>query len=69
MRVPCPKCGAETDLSAANTNRPFCSERCRNLDLHAWATDQYRIDANAPAVDDEGLQQPSAADNGSGMHN
>jgi len=25
--------------------RPFCSERCRMVDLGAWATEQYRVGA------------------------
>jgi endogenous inhibitor of DNA gyrase (YacG/DUF329 family) len=42
-----------------NAFRPFCSERCRVLDLAAWATDRYRIagdpvtDEATPGSDDE----------------
>jgi endogenous inhibitor of DNA gyrase (YacG/DUF329 family) len=32
--------------------RPFCSERCRSIDLGAWATESYRIPV-APASDKE----------------
>ncbi|MBP9764672.1 MAG: DNA gyrase inhibitor YacG, partial [Gammaproteobacteria bacterium] len=28
--------------------RPFCSERCRMLDLGAWADNRYSIPINAP---------------------
>ena len=31
--------------------RPFCSERCRKLDLGAWASDGYRIAGSAPPDD------------------
>ncbi|MCZ2175771.1 MAG: DNA gyrase inhibitor YacG, partial [Burkholderiales bacterium] len=26
--------------------RPFCSERCRNIDLGAWAAEEYRVPEN-----------------------
>ena len=28
-----------------NAFRPFCSERCKTIDLGAWATEQYRVAA------------------------
>jgi endogenous inhibitor of DNA gyrase (YacG/DUF329 family) len=28
---------------AANRYRPFCSERCRKIDLGAWANEEYRV--------------------------
>jgi endogenous inhibitor of DNA gyrase (YacG/DUF329 family) len=36
-----------------NAYRPFCSERCRLIDLGAWTTERYRIPAEEPAVDTE----------------
>ena len=47
--VACPTCGAATLFSPENRWRPFCSERCRLIDLGAWATESYRI----PAKEDE----------------
>lgn len=44
MKVKCPTCGAEIEYSPANPYRPFCSERCRLIDLGAWANDEYRIE-------------------------
>lgn len=41
--VNCPQCGEATEFSAANRYRPFCSERCRLIDLGAWASDRYRV--------------------------
>ncbi|HEV7730832.1 MAG TPA: DNA gyrase inhibitor YacG [Candidatus Binatia bacterium] len=38
----CPTCRAETPR-ADNPHRPFCSERCRVLDLAAWADEKFRI--------------------------
>ncbi len=41
-RVRCPTCRRPTALDA-NPYRPFCSERCKLLDLAAWADERYRI--------------------------
>jgi hypothetical protein len=40
--VRCPICRAEVSLEDG-PHRPFCSERCRLLDLSAWASERYRI--------------------------
>ena len=42
-RVACPGCGAPAEYSPANPWRPFCTERCRLVDLGAWASESYRI--------------------------
>ncbi|MCY4471726.1 MAG: DNA gyrase inhibitor YacG [Kistimonas sp.] len=39
----CPACGAPVNWSERPPHRPFCSERCRTLDLGAWAGEEYRI--------------------------
>ena len=41
--VNCPQCGEPTVFAPANRYRPFCSERCRLIDLGAWASDGYRV--------------------------
>jgi endogenous inhibitor of DNA gyrase (YacG/DUF329 family) len=41
--VRCPQCGGSSMYSPDNAFRPFCSERCRLIDLGQWATDGYRI--------------------------
>ena len=41
--VNCPRCGTATPWSEANAFRPFCSERCKLIDLGQWATGSYRI--------------------------
>ena len=45
MKVPCPTCGELAEYSSANRWRPFCSERCRSIDLGAWASEAYAIPA------------------------
>lgn len=42
MRVHCPRCDKETEM-AANPFRPFCSERCKLIDLGNWVSGTYKI--------------------------
>lgn len=44
-QVPCPTCAALAPIAASNKWRPFCSERCRMIDLGAWASERYRVPA------------------------
>ncbi|TAK45938.1 MAG: DNA gyrase inhibitor YacG [Betaproteobacteria bacterium] len=41
--VLCPRCGAPAVFSTENPWRPFCSERCKLIDLGAWASESYRV--------------------------
>lgn len=41
--VACPGCGKPAGFDPSNPWRPFCSERCRLIDLGAWATESYRV--------------------------
>lgn len=43
--VACPVCGKKSVFEPWNPSRPFCSERCRTMDLGAWASESYRIPA------------------------
>ena len=42
-KVRCPQCGGESLWNAGNPYRPFCSERCKLIDLGAWASEAYRV--------------------------
>jgi endogenous inhibitor of DNA gyrase (YacG/DUF329 family) len=44
MLVKCPRCGREVEYEG-NEFRPFCSERCKLLDLGAWADEEYSLPA------------------------
>jgi endogenous inhibitor of DNA gyrase (YacG/DUF329 family) len=48
----CPICRKQVDVSPANRFRPFCSERCRMIDLGTWASEEYRV-AGGKAEDRE----------------
>ncbi len=41
--VGCPHCGTVIEWSPQNRYRPFCSERCKMIDLGAWASESYRV--------------------------
>jgi hypothetical protein len=41
--VPCPTCGGDSVFALSNPFRPFCSERCKNIDLGAWASEDFRM--------------------------
>jgi uncharacterized protein len=52
MKHRCPICKSETD-SDLQADFPFCSERCRLLDLGAWASENYVV--SDPVFDEEEL--------------
>lgn len=52
LTVPCPRCRQPALFGPDNPSRPFCSERCRTVDLGAWATEAYRVASPAPADDE-----------------
>lgn len=49
--VRCPACGGKSVYAASNPYRPFCSERCKNLDFGAWASEAFRVPTEAPPED------------------
>ena len=53
----CPTC--RTLVLADDPNLPFCSERCRSIDLGKWASGAYRI--SSPILDPEVLEGLDAA--------
>jgi endogenous inhibitor of DNA gyrase (YacG/DUF329 family) len=57
--VPCPACGARAPFAASNPWRPFCSERCRQTDLGAWASERYRVAGSAPVAEQGGDDDPT----------
>ena len=46
--VKCPTCGKDVPWVPESPFRPFCSERCRKIDLGAWAAEEYRVPEAAP---------------------
>ncbi|MCX8028179.1 MAG: DNA gyrase inhibitor YacG [Thermodesulfovibrionales bacterium] len=42
MMIRCPICGALTTWQE-NENRPFCSQRCKLIDLGKWVSEEYKV--------------------------
>jgi uncharacterized protein len=55
MKHQCPICRKPVD-SAIHRDFPFCSERCRLLDLGNWASEKYVV--SEPLFDEEGEETP-----------
>jgi uncharacterized protein len=41
--VRCPACGGKSLFAASNEWRPFCSQRCKQVDFGAWASEEFRV--------------------------
>jgi endogenous inhibitor of DNA gyrase (YacG/DUF329 family) len=50
-KIRCPQCGGEALWSSENPYRPFCSERCKLIDLGAWAAESYRVPTQEAPTD------------------
>ncbi|HEX5128522.1 MAG TPA: DNA gyrase inhibitor YacG [Usitatibacter sp.] len=59
MKVACPTCGQLSEYAPSNRWRPFCSGRCRSIDLGAWASEAYAIPAK-----EEGSPEGAEPDRG-----
>lgn len=45
--VVCPHCKGDSVYHPSNPSRPFCSPRCRAMDLGAWANEDFRVADNS----------------------
>lgn len=41
--IACPNCGKKSTWTKDNAFRPFCSERCKLIDLGAWADEKHAV--------------------------
>jgi endogenous inhibitor of DNA gyrase (YacG/DUF329 family) len=51
-QVACPTCKKLASYNINNPYRPFCSQRCKMIDLGDWANENFRIPANKPLNND-----------------
>ncbi len=51
--VKCPTCSQLVVFEEASLYRPFCSERCKLIDLGEWATESYVVEG--PPLEEEDL--------------
>lgn len=61
--VKCPTCGTPVAWNADSPFRPFCSERCKNIDLGAWASERYAI-PDAERAGDDNDESPDRRERG-----
>ncbi|MEJ2094109.1 MAG: DNA gyrase inhibitor YacG [Gammaproteobacteria bacterium] len=53
IEMKCPQCGNKTVYDESNKWRPFCSERCRLIDLGEWIDEKHKInDPDGPDIPD-----------------
>lgn len=52
-QVRCPTCKKMSAWDSANLARPFCSPRCKEIDLGAWASDAYVVEGASPTTPEE----------------
>jgi len=57
--VTCPTCGGDSVYAPENPFRPFCSERCKNVDFGAWASESYRVETK-PTTEDLDADDPAS---------
>jgi endogenous inhibitor of DNA gyrase (YacG/DUF329 family) len=59
MKVRCPICAKKMDGQGPKEwpDWPFCSPRCKLIDLGRWLGEEYRL-GTAEALDQEALEQP-----------
>jgi len=53
LSVNCPTCLKQVPWTADNAHRPFCSERCKLLDLGDWAAERFAIPGEPVSPHDE----------------
>jgi uncharacterized protein len=62
LRTTCPHCGEPALADTSNPWRPFCSERCRLIDLGAWLEGSHRIPGEEAAgvpTNESGSDEPT----------
>jgi hypothetical protein len=57
--VACPTCGKSVEWHGSAPWRPFCSERCKLIDLGEWMSERHRIPGE-PADEGESTAEPPA---------
>ncbi|MDO4248309.1 MAG: DNA gyrase inhibitor YacG [Neisseria sp.] len=51
--VKCPTCGGQVAWIKTNPYRPFCSKRCKTIDLGAWANEDFKVEA----IEEDGFSE------------
>jgi endogenous inhibitor of DNA gyrase (YacG/DUF329 family) len=62
--VPCPTCNRPVEWVETSPWRPFCSERCKLIDLGAWASGQRAIPGDVIKEEEEEEEEQQDAREG-----
>ncbi len=63
MSIRCPTCSRAIEWSAAFPWRPFCSERCKLVDLGAWLAEERAIPGReVDPMDPQTARSPPSAE-------
>ena len=54
--VRCPQCAKSLEYRVDNPSRPFCSPRCKLIDLGGWAEERYAIAGPTTMSEGSGLE-------------
>lgn len=57
--VRCPACGGDSLFALGNPWRPFCSQRCKQVDFGAWASEEFRVEGQLEDLDPSELSDLS----------
>jgi|HubBroStandDraft_1064217.scaffolds.fasta_scaffold1008067_1 endogenous inhibitor of DNA gyrase (YacG/DUF329 family) len=58
----CPICKKEVRARAENTAFPFCSPRCKLVDLGQWFNESYRVPAEDSQASEPGEEAPPVSE-------
>lgn len=64
MRVRCPTCKRDIAWSDDFPHRPFCSDRCRLIDLGAWLSEQHAIPGKEGEFSEDNSRNDDARNEG-----
>lgn len=56
--VKCPTCRRPVSWTAEEMFKPFCSERCKLIDLGEWAMEEKRIPGESLELENDGDEDP-----------
>lgn len=59
--VRCPQCGTAVEYRTDNVSRPFCSPRCKLIDLGAWAEERYAIGGAVGSNEESNMEEAAEA--------
>ncbi|QIZ78544.1 DNA gyrase inhibitor YacG [Ferrimonas lipolytica] len=58
LSVQCPTCSTPVEWTEQATFRPFCSERCKLIDLGEWAEERHAIPGKIELPDEFDISEP-----------